>query len=384
MLTSEVLFAVAAIVVLYSVVTSLWLNPFRKIKLQEAERDMAEDVAALPKLTVLIDAIDNTEGLEQHLPAILTQDYPADFEVVVVTERDNPAAEAIVKHYQKDERLRSTFIPQDTLFLSRHKLAVTLGVKAAANDWIILVDSDCAPLSDEWLKTMAQEFAEGKRLVLGYVNYDTETSPVRRYLCFRRSLSALRRASKSSAFCSCGANVAFRRSNFLTQQPYRGNLSLEYGEYDFLVNGLSTGSNTSVCISEDGHMAKDKPSTEQWKHSLMVGYNVRRQLRHYVWESLKQNIGRVLTWLNAMLIAATLAAGLLLQNWILLGAALFAWIITLTLRLVVVRKTIRQFGESISMWKSVLLYEPLLPLHDLSNRMSYLRMNKEKFNTHKP
>ncbi len=38
------------------------------------------------------------------------------------------------------------------------KLALTVGIKAAGNDWLLLTDADCIPQSDKWIATMASNF----------------------------------------------------------------------------------------------------------------------------------------------------------------------------------------------------------------------------------
>lgn len=384
MLTSEVLFALAAIVVVFAAVEALWLNPFRRIKRPKEAPGVAEADGDLPKLTVLVDAIDNTDGLEQHLSAILTQCYEPGFEVVVVTEHNNPAAEAIVKHYAEGSWIRSTFIPTDTLFLSRHKLAVTLGVKAALNEWILLVDAACEPLSDEWLTAMASRLTDGRRLVLGYANYEAQTQSRRRLLQFRDSMRAIRRANRHSAYCSCGSNVLFSRTDFLSEQPYRSNLQLEYGECDFLVNCLSTDENTTVCTDADGKVAIDKPTEPMWRHEQLVGVNVRHHLSHFFVETAQRIIGHAAALLSLLLVLAALAFGLVLEQWPLIAAVAVALLVRLTIKLLVVRSSIRQLSETISVWKSVLFYEPTLLFHDLRQSFRYLRSDKLKFNTHKP
>lgn len=384
MLSSEVLFAMAAIVILYTVVASLWLNPLRRIKKAKEETEVAQADSPLPKLTVLVDAIDNTDGLEQHLSAILTQCYEAGFEVVVVTEHENPAAETIVKHYAKDQWIRSTFIPADTLFLSRHKLAVTLGVKAASNEWILLVDAACEPLSDEWLKAMASQLTAGRRLVLGYANYEAKTKSRRRFLQFRHSLRALRRAGRRQAYCSCGANVLFSRTDFLAEQPYRNNLELEYGTCDFLVNNLSTHDNTTICTDADGSVAIDEPTDSMWRHECMKEVNVRRHLSHFFVETTKNVLYHAVACLAVLLVLSALIIGLVLNQWPLLAAAAVAWLAQTTARVLVVRQAIRQLGEQLSAWKIVFFYEPTLLLHDLGQSLRYQRSDKSKFNTHKP
>ena len=49
--------------------------------------------------------------------------------------------------------------------MSKSKLAVALGVKAAHNEWIVMVNADCRPQSDLWLKTLASRMDSDANLV---------------------------------------------------------------------------------------------------------------------------------------------------------------------------------------------------------------------------
>lgn len=338
----------------------------------------------LPQLTVLINAVDNSEGLERHLPAILTQDYEQGFEVVVVTERDNPSVEALLKHYEKDERFHSSFIPSETMFLSRRKLAVTLGVKAARNEWIVLVDADCTPISDEWLTTLARKIEPRTDIVLAYCNYEASTNRYRRFLQFRNAFRFLKPALSSSAYCSCGSNIVFKKNDFLTKQPYKTNLKSEYGEYDFLVKNLSEKLNTQVCMAKDAQVRRDEPSTEQWRSENMIRIYTRKNLHHFFLTTTKDFCCQLILWLNGMLIATLSVCAVMFQNWYALGGAILAFLLTIGIRLRVFQFVTRLFSEQFPFWLAVFFYEPSILFHDVIEFFHYQYYNKSKFYTHKP
>ncbi len=75
--------------------------------------------------------------------------------------------------------------------MSRKKLQITLGVKAAKHEWIILTEPNCRPSNDKWFQTMARQCQDPNHLVLGYVALDEENqerTPFRQHpqglLCF--------------------------------------------------------------------------------------------------------------------------------------------------------------------------------------------------------
>ena len=91
-------------------------------------------------------------------------------------------------------------IPKSSHYLSRRKLALTIGIKAANHEWVILTDADCRPESERWLTTMATHCTDENDIVLGYTNYEHNS---KRFYRFERILNAcylMRKAQKSVAY----------------------------------------------------------------------------------------------------------------------------------------------------------------------------------------
>ena len=144
---------ICAILIVAAFITPLINIFFRKVEDEES----ATDDSQLPCLSVLLTVQDNARELEQHLPAMLTQDYPAGFEVIVVVGKGEDDTDDVLKKLSATyPNLYTTFIPDSSRYMSRKKLAVTLGVKAARHEWILMTEASCQPASDQWLKTMAR------------------------------------------------------------------------------------------------------------------------------------------------------------------------------------------------------------------------------------
>ena len=91
--------------------------------------------------------------------------------------------------------------------MSRKKLQITLGVKAAKHEWIILTEPNCRPSNDKWLQTMARQCQDPNHLVLGYVALDEETKSIRRFDSIRKAYYVLRRAQQTYGYRSHMPNV---------------------------------------------------------------------------------------------------------------------------------------------------------------------------------
>ena len=73
---------ICAIVIVAALITPIINIFFRKV---EDSQDVIDD-SSLPCLSILLTVQDSARELEQHLPALLTQDYPAGFEVIVAVQ----------------------------------------------------------------------------------------------------------------------------------------------------------------------------------------------------------------------------------------------------------------------------------------------------------
>ena len=178
MVVENLTIVVCAVVIILSFLTPL-LNPFfRRPSSGNCEMNSIDNV---PKLSVIIIARGKAKLLDENLPLFLTQDYPSEYEVIVVTDENDTDSEDILKKYSGNCRLYTTFTPDTSRYMGTRKLAVTLGVKAARHEWVVLTNIECRPISDEWLMHVGKSCKEDKNLILGYVKLSDDTKPYFRF-----------------------------------------------------------------------------------------------------------------------------------------------------------------------------------------------------------
>jgi len=168
-------------------------------------------------VSVVICARNEAENLEKYLPMILEQDYP-DFEVIVVNDCSDDETEDVLKKLkEKYPHLRTTFLKEQEKFWHGKKLALTVGIKAARNEWLLLTDADCAPSSNEWIKIMASHFSDDKAIVLGYGGYLEYPGLLNRLIRYEAAFVALQYFSYALCrmpYMGVGRNLAYRKSLF--------------------------------------------------------------------------------------------------------------------------------------------------------------------------
>ena len=120
------------------------------------------------KFSVIMTVFDNGSDLEQHLPAFMTQVYEPGYEVIVVDESSTDQTDDVLKLMkQQYPHLYSTFLPKPDIHVVRKRLALTIGVKASKNEWIIFSDINAFPQDDNWLQTIADNLGNTTGIMLG-------------------------------------------------------------------------------------------------------------------------------------------------------------------------------------------------------------------------
>ena len=386
---------VSCAVLVIALLTSVLANPFfRKFAAHKAcntdvadnehdcDTDNGDNTANGPKVSVVIISNGTDWQMDEHLPVYLTQDYAPGYEVVVVAVQGDSATEDVLKRYASNPNLYATFVPGDSLFMSRAKLAVTIGVKAAHNEWILIADSRYVPKSDEWIKAMASGCDTNADMIMGYTCYYETTKPFKRFERLREQAYFLRRAMRGAALCSKGANLMFRKSQFIQNDGYRGNLQFIQGEYDFLLNKYAAEGTANVVTSPDAWLVEDEPSTTTWRNEHISFINYRSSLDGIMSHRVLHITDTIGLHLCYMFCLAAIVLGALQQNWIVLGSAAAALVVTVTVRSILAHKAFVRFGADIAAWKA-----PLLELSCFWNGVFYLllymKADKHEFTSHK-
>lgn len=114
---------------------------------------------------------DNGKDLEENLPAYLTQQYEPGYEVIVVDESSTDNTDDVLKLMkQQYPHLYTTFLPKPDIHLVRKRLALTIGVKAAKNEWIIFTDIKAFPKDNTWLQTISDNLGNTSGIMLARYN----------------------------------------------------------------------------------------------------------------------------------------------------------------------------------------------------------------------
>lgn len=252
-----------------------YLAYYRK-PLATARKNKGVILSSLPKVSVIIESENESENLAILLPLILEQDYP-DFEVIVVNNGSTDESDILLEKMKLQyPALYSTFVPhsQDSK-LGFRKLALTLGIKAAKGDIILVIEPYCRPQSEKWIASMVSCMGDNKDVVLGYSYYLKEKEFYNRVARFDNMLFSLQYLSvaiKGKPYTGVYRNVAFRKKIFFENKGFAKYLYLENGE-DVFINQIVTPSNTVVCLNQDGFTESIIDSFSLWR-KIKKSYSV--------------------------------------------------------------------------------------------------------------
>lgn len=332
-------------------------------------------------ISVVLTIDDEVEDLRKNLPTFLNQNYKGDFQVVVVACSNDPEVENTLKMYSDNPHLYSTFIPSSSRYMSRKKLAVTLGVKAARHEWILLTDVDCSPVSDNWLSVMSENCKDGKDIVLGFSYLTEEYKASRRFDQVYNLYRQLRSAQKGSAWAYSGNNLMFRKSMFINGKGFDGNLKFQRGEYDFIVNKFADSFNTSVELSPESYIEEAELSDRGWRNKCLYYLSTRKNLDSTRFPRFVFNQTMIMMYVGYIVPLLSGAYSIYVNNMLLLIVSALSLMFTFLLRGMMLKKSV---GYYIKMSVVRMLFlEFSMPMRNFIRLIRYKTTDKNDFISHK-
>lgn len=223
------------------------------------------DAAELPRISIIVPCFNAARALEHSIPQMLQQDYP-DFQIILVNENsEDDTADVIKRLAQSDSRVRHTYVPDTSRSIEPRKLALTLGIKAARSEWVVIVDPDAQPVSRSWLRTLATRCTEATDTVLALclvrANDDEPCAALRRasYECLAEQLRLAAAVRLGNSVGWMPANVCMRKSWFLANDGFTDSLTLPFGEEALLLAAHATRERTAVCLDRSAALTLPAP-----------------------------------------------------------------------------------------------------------------------------
>jgi glycosyltransferase involved in cell wall biosynthesis len=209
---------------------------------------------ALEPVSVVVCARDAYEHLIELIPALLSQDYPQ-FEVVVVNDCSDDETEEYLKDLERREpRIKPVQLRQHLNFFNGKKFPLSMGIKSASYDLLVLTDADCRPTSNQWLRSVANNYDRGTEVVIGYSRYQRKSGMLNlmmRFDALQNGILYLSAALAGKPYMGVGKNLSYRQRLFFKNKGFIEHYTMEAGDDDVFISQVANKKNTSVQIDAD-------------------------------------------------------------------------------------------------------------------------------------
>jgi biofilm PGA synthesis N-glycosyltransferase PgaC len=200
-----------------------------------------------PPVSVVMAARNEYHHLKKNLTAVLEQKYPA-FEVVVVNHAsDDETADYLKEMQGRYAHLKVITIEKDLNFFHGKKFPLSIGIKSAANDILLLTDADCRPATPFWISRMVSNYGTKTEVVIGYGPYRQEKgllNRIIRYDTFLVALQYLSFALTGKPYMGVGRNLSYRKSLFLKNKGFIAHYNIASGDDDLFISEVARKDNT--------------------------------------------------------------------------------------------------------------------------------------------
>lgn len=264
-----------------------------------------------PPLSVIVYSQAWCKQLKSLIQTIMSQEYPGKFEIIVVNEdKDQRTEDEVSELMGYYDNLYLTFSPGHSKNLSRRKLSLMLGIKAAQYDCLVFTASNCMISSSLWLKAIGRHFIAGNDVVLGYADIRSEDSDVlltkmQSYDLCRESVRWLSAALVGSPVRGTAFNLAYKKDLFYRYKGFSEHLHLLYGDDDLFVRRITEDAPCAVELSSSSIVTVVEPD-------LRKAYRLAGMFRAFTSKLLPRASYRImasLTWASWIwLLSSVLAA----------------------------------------------------------------------------
>ena len=230
-----------------------------------------------PGVSVVVSARNEEKNLMMNVPKWMDQHYPR-FELIVVNDSSyddtGDILDALAVSYPK---LHVIHIDEEKQNMQGKKFALTLGIKAAKNDIVILTDADCSPRTENWISTIVSHYHQGVEVVLGYSPFEKKKGWLNKLIRFDNVLVGLQylgAAKSGRPYMGVGRNLSYTPEIFFKVGGFKSHYSILSGDDDLLINQIANKSNTAIVYEKNAQtISEPKKSWKDWKF---------QKKRHYV------------------------------------------------------------------------------------------------------
>lgn len=237
------------------------------------------DNDGITPVSIIVAARNEYENLKKIIPALLNQDHP-NYEIIIVDDRSSDESyDYLMEMAQKYPKIQHVRVDETPYHVSTKKYALTLGIKRAQHEILLLTDADCIPANTDWARKMTAMHGDKKEFVLGFSQYKKNGGLLNAFIRFETLYTAIQYLSASLSgfpYMGVGRNLSYRRTFFLEKKGFQKHLRVISGDDDLYVNEHANRKNTTICKYKGAYTLSEPEKTwgdfyRQKKRHLSVG-----------------------------------------------------------------------------------------------------------------
>jgi cellulose synthase/poly-beta-1,6-N-acetylglucosamine synthase-like glycosyltransferase len=229
--------------------------------------DSATPTSQTHPVSVIICARDEAPNLSSYLESVLGQDYPTTHEVIVVNDNSYDDSKYILEELQRSHKqLQIVELTQEAKMIPGKKFPLSIGIKTAKHEIVLLTDADCSPATNKWIESMQAAYRDNTEIVLGYGAFhkkDGLLNKIIRWETFHSALQYLSYALAKVPYMGVGRNLSYKKAVFFRHKGFSSHNNIPGGDDDLFINMAATNRNTRINTDPGSFTLSN--AAENWK-----------------------------------------------------------------------------------------------------------------------
>lgn len=190
-----------------------------------------------PKLSLIIAAKNEEKNINSLLDSLEQLNYPVEnYEVIFIDDYSIDRTAELIQLRMKDKK-NFVLINSENKEIDGKKGALSIGIKIAANNFIVITDADCKPESN-WLNEIASSLDYGYDFVFGVAPIRAGKAIVEKLAAFenlRNTYLTIAAVGLNIPYSAAARSFAFRKTSFERIGGYSNTTETLSGDDDLLL-----------------------------------------------------------------------------------------------------------------------------------------------------
>ncbi len=304
-------------------------------------KNTTKDITQTHPVSVIICARDEAANLAKNLPGSLVQAYSTTHEIIVVNDNSFDDSKYLLEEFERDfKHLKIVELKQEAKMIPGKKFPLSIGIKTAKYEIVLLTDADCVPSSELWIEKIQESYDDSTEIVLGYGAYHKKKGLLNRLIrweTFHTALQYLSYALAGKPYMGVGRNLSYKKVIFFRHKGFSSFNHISSGDDDLFINIAATKNNTKINISPEAFTLSDSPSNwNQW---------IKQKRRHYSTAKYYKPLHKFLLGLYSLshfLFFPILITAIVFYNWQL---SLLVFFIRFIIQIIILYPSMKKLNE---------------------------------------